>query len=459
MTKNEALGREALFATAPVGRALARMAIPTILSQIITLVYNVADSWFIGRTNNPYMMGAASLVLTVFLAATALSNVFGVGGGSLVVRLLGRGDREEARKAAAYSLILAFFCALAFSGLSLLFLDPLLRLLGASDNTIGYARQYLTFVVVIGAVPTVLSMTMSSLLRNVGFSRQAAFGLGMGGVLNIALDPLFMFVLLPDGYQVMGAAMATLLSNVCALAYFILVFRRVRHESVLTLPCRLERLQASSVRSLYAVGVPAGLSLFLFDLTNIVINRLSSSHGDLELAAMGLVLKVERLPLNVGIGICLGMVPLVAYNYAAGNIPRMKAFFRSARTAGLAVSVVCVALYRVFAGPVIRFFIEEPETVRLGTQFLQARCFATPFLFLSFHVVHFMQAVDRGPVSFWLAAIRQLGLNVPLLFCLNALFGMTGIIWTQAAADVINVVISYVIYARVVKGLAPAQSA
>ena len=138
--------------------------------------------------------------------------------------------------------------------------------------------------------------------------------------------------------------------------------------------------------------------------------------------------------------------------------PGREALFAAAPV-GLAVSVVCVALYRVFAGPVIRFFIAEPETVRLGTQFLQARCFATPFLFLSFHVVHFMQAVDRGPVSFWLAAIRQLGLNVPLLFCLNALFGMTGIIWTQAAADVINVVISYVIYARVVKGLAPAQRA
>ena len=443
--------KTALFETVAVPKALFTMAVPTIVSQLITLIYNMADTWFIGRTNNPYMVAASSLVLTVFLMAGALSNLFGVGGGSLMVRLLGRKEEDEAQRVASWTVVMAAVCALGFSLLCLMFMDPLLRLLGASDNTIVYARQYLIFVVVIGGVANVTSGVMSFLLRNAGYAREAAFGLGMGGLLNIALDPLFMFVLLPDGSQVMGAGIATMLSNVASLGYFLWMFHRVRRDSVLDIPKRVEKLRPESRRNIFSIGVPAALSLFLFDLTNIVINRLSASHGDIELAAIAIVQKVERLPLNIGIGICLGMIPLIGYNYASGNRSRMRAFFTAARVAGLAVAAVSVLMYYVFADRLIGAFIGDAETVRLGTSFMRARCFATPFMFLSFNMVHFMQAVNRGRESFLLAAIRQIGLNIPILLIMNALFGMMGIVWTQAIADFINVIISYVIYHRVVK--------
>lgn len=435
----------------PIPAALAKMAIPTIVSQLITLIYNMADTWFIGQTNNPYMVAASSLVLTVFMMTTALANLFGVGGGTLTVRLLGSQQEGEARKVASLSLVMAAGAALVFSALCLIFMEPLLRLLGASDNTLGYAKQYLLFVVVLGGLPTVLSNTMSSMLRNVGFSREAAFGLSFGGLLNVVLDPLFMFVLLPDGYQVVGAALATMLSNCVALGYFMVIYRRVQGSSILALPRRIEKIQPKSMKSLLSVGVPAAMSVLLFDLTNMVINRLSSSYGDFQLAAMGIVLKVERLPLNIGIGICLGMVPLAAYNYAAKNYDRMRGFFSAARLAGLCVAVVSVALYYFGAPWLIRTFIQEPTTAGYGIQFLQARCFATPFMFLSFHMVHFMQAVDRGKISFCLAVIRQICLNIPILFLMNALFGMSGIVWTQLTADIFNVIISYIIYFRIIR--------
>ena len=267
----------------------------------------------------------------------------------------------------------------------------------------------------------------------------------------MVLDPLFMFVLLPEGYQVVGAALATMLSNCVALGYFVLIYRRVQGSSILALPRRIEKIQPKSMKSLLSVGVPAAMSVLLFDLTNMVINRLSSSYGDFQLAAMGIVLKVERLPLNIGIGICLGMVPLAAYNYAAKNYDRMRAFFSAARLAGLCVAVVSVVLYYFGAPWLIRTFIQEPNTAGYGIQFLQARCFATPFMFLSFHMVHFMQAVDRGKISFYLAVIRQLCLNIPILFLMNALFGMNGIVWTQLTADIFNVIISYIIYFRIIR--------
>lgn len=447
----EKAGAKEIFETKPVASALAKMAVPTIVSQLITLVYNIADTWFIGQTDNPYMVAASSLVLTIFLMLSAIANLFGVGGGNLVVRLLGAKDEEEAEKVASLSLVMAVGAALLFSLLCFIFMNPLLRLLGASDNTIGYARQYLLFVVVIGGLPTVLANTMSAMVRNIGYSREAGFGLGMGGVLNVILDPVFMFVILPDGCQVMGAAIATMLSNMITLVYFVWIYHRLKGKTVLSLPHSVEKIRRESLGSLFSVGVPAAMSLLLFDLTNIVINRLAAGHGDTQLAAMGIVLKVERLPLNIGIGICLGMTPLVAYNYAAKNLKRMKDFFVAARFAGLIVSFLCVIFYRIFASVIVDAFISDADTVRYGTEFLQSRCFATPFMFLSFHMVHFMQAVNRGKVSFQLAVIRQILLNIPILFLMNHLFGMSGIVWTQLIADIINVIISYIIYGRLVK--------
>lgn len=448
---NQNAGTKEIFETKPVASALAKMAVPTIISQLITLIYNIADTWFIGQTGNPYMVAASSLVLTIFLMTAAIANLFGVGGGSLVVRLLGSKDEEEARKVASLSLVLAAAASLLFSVLCFVFMNLLLRVLGASDNTIGFARQYLIFVVVIGGLPTVLANTMSAMVRNIGYSKEAGFGLGMGGILNVILDPIFMFVIFPDGYQVAGAAVATMLSNIITWIYFILVYRRLERTTVLSLPRGIEKIRRESLNSLFSVGIPAAMSLLLFDLTNIVINKLAAGHGDIELAAIGIVLKVERLPLNIGIGICLGMMPLVAYNYASKNYKRMKDFFSAARFAGIVVSILCVIFYRVFASGIINAFISDGDTVRFGTEFLQSRCFATPFMFLSFHMVHFMQSIDRGKVSFQLAVIRQIFLNIPILFLMNYLFGMSGIVWTQFIADTINVVISYMIYERLIK--------
>ena len=440
-----------IFENKPILQALAIMAVPTIVSQLITLVYNIADLWFIGQTDNPYMVAATALVATIFLMATAIANVFGVGGGNLVVRLIGGKNEEEAKKVASWSVAMSAFWAIVFSVLCFIFMNPILYALGASENTIVYARQYMFFVVVLGAFPTVMSNTMSSMLRNVGYSKEAAFGLGMGGVLNVILDPLFMFLIMPDGYEVVGAAIATMLSNIIALIYYIVIYQKVKDVTILELPKRIERILPESKKSLFSVGLPAACSLILYDSTNMVINMLSSSHGDLELAAMGIILKVERLPLNIGIGICLGMTPLVAYNYAAKNKDRMEAFFRAARTSGLIVAAISLILYRFGASYVMRAFISDVETVRLGTAFLRARCFAPPFMFLSFHMVHYMQAVDEGKISFYLAVIRQLCLNIPILFLLNAIFGMNGIIWTQVTADILNVIASYIIYGNVMK--------
>ncbi len=438
--------RRYLFEEDEVSHALAVMALPANASQLITLVYNLADTWFVGRTNNPYMVASCSLVLPVYMLTIVISNIFGAGGGTLISRLIGNDNDEEASRVSSACIWMALVSAVVFSCLCLWGMTPLLRFLGASDNILEYSRQYMFYVVVLGSIPVILNNTLSSLLRSIGLSSQASFGLSMGGLLNILLDPLFMFVILPDGKQVMGAAIATLLSNIIALIYFIVTYRKACLKTVLRIRIKGRYPTAGSLKDIFGVGFPAAAGIFLFDLCTIVINRLSASFGDIELAAIGIVLKAERLPLNIGVGICMGMVPLLAYNYSSGNRERMDAVFTFGRAVGLGIGLISVILYYVFAPVIMQAFIGDADTVRFGTQFLRARCFATPLMFLCFSMVHFTQAIGRGKESLWLAVIRQLIFNIPLLFLLSRLFGMKGIVWTQALADFFTVIISYIIY-------------
>lgn len=447
--KTQKKNEKYLFEEASVPRALAVMALPAIVSQLITLIYNLADTWFIGRTNNPYMVASCSLVLPMYMLTVVISNVFGVGGGTLIARLIGRGEDTEASKVSAACVRMSLIGSAVYSVLCFAAMTPVLRLLGASDAVLGYAKQYMFFVVVIGGIPVLLNNTLSSMLRSIGLSSEASFGLSMGGVLNIALDPLFMFVILPDGQQVMGAAIATMLSNMAALVYFVIIYRKECTRTILRFRLWGQKLSSGSLHAIFSVGLPAATSLLLFDACMTVINRLSAGHGDIELAAIGIVLKTERLPLNIGIGICLGMVPLLAYSYSSGNIRRMDTVFRFGRGVGLLIGIVSVILYYVFAPQIMHAFIADTDTVRFGTQFLRARCFATPLMFGCFSMVHFSQAIGRGKESFWLAVIRQLVFNIPMLFLLNRLYGMMGIVWTQAIADFCTVIVSYIIYARI----------
>ena len=346
-----------LFESVPVPRALAAMGIPTIISQLINLIYNMVDAFFIGRTGNSYMMAATTVTLTLTMMNVAFSNLFGVGGGSLIARLMGVRREEDAKRVSAYSLRGCLLLSVSWSVVIGVFLEPILRVLGASANTLEFAKQYSILVIVIGSTPAILSLTLAHLLRNTGYSSQASFGLSLGGVLNIVLDPLFMFVLLPRGQEVIGAALATLISNVVGCGYLLFAFVQAQKKAPLSLNLRLARgLDRGHVRSLYTVGVPSAMLTGLFDLASISVNILSAAHNDLVLAAMGIVMKVERVPNAINVGLCQGMLPIVAYNYSSGNHARMKQTIRTARFYGMVVSAVAIVLLEIFAKPVTNLF-------------------------------------------------------------------------------------------------------
>ncbi len=434
-----------LFEKMPVPKALAAMAVPTVISQLIVLIYNMADTFYIGRTNNPYMVAGAALILPIFNVCIAVANIAGTGGGTLIARLMGADQPRRARRIASFSVWFSVFIGLFFAVMTGIFMSPLLSFLGASDQTFSFARQYCTCVIVIGAMPTITSMTMGNLLRNVGCSKQAGFAVSMGGVINIILDPLFMFVLLPPGNEILGAGIATALSNTITCTYLIILIMRLDNP-ILHFSLREGLPEAALLGSFFGVGIPAAMGPFLFDLDYIVLDRLMAAHSDIALAAIGIVLKAERLPLNVGIGLCLGMVPLAAYNYSAGNLPRMEKILRTARAAGIAFSLVSIALYELFAPYLIRFFIRDAATVSLGSDFLRIRALATIMMFLSFIYVYFFQALGQGRIALFLVVMRWLMINIPMLFIMDMFFGLYGLAWSQLVSDVMVAFLSWLIY-------------
>lgn len=440
--------QEDVFKNLPVSKALIKMILPAVASQLIVLIYNMADTFFVGQTNNPYMVAGTSLILPVFNISLCLAGLAGIGGGSMISRLLGQEREEEARKVSVFSLYLAIFIAALFSLGMGLFMEPILNILGAGNNTHDYARQYATCVIVIGGIPTVLSNVLSNLIRSIGRSREASTGIILGGLLNIALDPLFMFVLMPEGNEVLGAGIATCLSNCVALLYFIVVLIRMGKNSVISFSPALGFPRRSSVLAVFGVGVPSAITTLLFDLDYVIIDRLMVSYSELALAAVGIVLKVERFPLNVGLGICQGMMPLVAYSYSAGNEKRMNDTVRLSRNLGLIVAAVSIVLYELFAPEFSRLFISDSETVALASQFLRVRVLATPLMFMSFFTVYLFQAFGKGRISLFLGVTRWMVFNIPMLFLLNSIFGMFGLVWSQATADTLTVILSLCVYKR-----------
>lgn len=442
-----------LFERMPVGKALLTMAVPTIISQMITMLYNLADTVFIGMTNDPYKVAAASLVSVLFFMLNALANLFGVGGGSLLSRLLGEKREEDARRVSSFSIYGSLVVATVYALVSFLLGEKLARLLGASDNTVGYSTSYLMWVVVIGGIPSTIGLTMSHLIRSAGYAKESATGLALGGVCNILMDPLFMFVLLPAGQEVTGAAMATFLSNVISLVYFLVMYRRLRKKTVLSLSPKHWNPGRELIGAVMAIGLPSAATSLLANLTSIVKNNLTANYGDIELAAYGIVMKADMLPLNVGMGLCQGMMPLVAYNYAAKNYPRMRAFTRTAQIAGVTAAGIFIAVSELFAPQIIWLFIKDEATIAYGKDFLRIACLATPFMISNFQKIYCLQAMGKGVESLVLGVCRQGLFAIPMLLIMNHFVGLYGVVAAQLLSDGMTFVLSTLLYRHVYRRL------
>ena len=446
-----------LFEQSPVLRAVLALAIPTVVSQIILVIYNMADTFFIGLAGSDAKITAVTVCMPAFMFLSAISNLFGVGGASVIARALGGGDGDKARATAAFSFWGCAGTTLVYAALATIFMHPFVDLLGGSDPAVhGPACQYLTWTVALGGLATSLNALLGHLVRSEGHSVQAGFGIALGGVLNIALDPLFMFALLPKGSEVLGAAIATSLSNLIATLYFLLVLWRKRAHSVLSLVPRRDALRHGIPADVLATGLPACLMTLCENISYAVLDNLMALSGTVMQAGLGVAKKVNMLAHCMARGMAQGVLPLIGYNYAAGNHARMRASVRLSAAISVALSTLWMTASLLLSRRLIGLFIQhESPSVAYGARFLQILCLGGPFSACAYAVISFFQAVGESRKSFLLAVLRKGVLDIPMMFALRRLVPTYGIVWATPVADVLCCATALALFTRFLGRLGP----
>ena len=441
-----------LFESAPIPKAVMKLAIPTVLSSLVMVIYNLADTYFVGMLNDPIQNAAVTLAAPVLLAFNAINNLFGVGSSSMMSRALGRKDMDTVYKSSAFGFYCALICGILFSVLYTVFSTPLLNVLGASAETAGATGAYLRWTVTCGAAPAILNVVMAYLVRAEGASLHASIGTMSGCLLNIVLDPIF---ILPWGLNLgaAGAGCATFLSNcVACLYFFILLFVRRGKTYVCIHPAQF-RPTRRIVKGVCGVGIPAAIQNLLNVTGMTVLNNFTSSYGSDAVAAMGIAQKVNMVPFYIALGVSQGIMPLISYNYASGNVRRMKkTFFFTARIS-LSFMVAVMIGYLFGAGELIRLFMKNEAIVAYGTAFLRGMCLAMPFLCMDFLAVGVFQACGLGSKALIFAILRKIVLEIPALYILNWLFPLYGLAYAQTAAEVVLGIAAVCVLARLFRKL------
>ena len=389
-------GKTEIFSEMPVAKAVLTLAIPTVISQLITVIYNMADTFFIGQLNDPLQVAAATISMPIFVFLTAFANLFGIGGSSMIARSLGRGDKAAARHASSFSIWT-------------------------------------------GAMVSILYGIIMVLSEPIIFPRRAH---------NIILDPIFIF-----GFdmEIRGAAIATMLSNLIATCYFILFIRSISDNSSITFSPSAYSLGNGVPGEIIAVGLPGFMMTLMGTISNTVLNHIVAGYSNSAIAGMGIAKKIDSLAYAIGQGISQGLVPLIGYNYSSGNRKRMKDSIRISFTLSLAAAFISTTLLFAMAEPVSYFFIDDEETALYGMKFLRIIALACPSTMINFMIISLFQAMGRKAQPFVLSFLRKGSLDVLLMLPLSFFFGLDGIAWATPAADWTALIIAIALFIHFMK--------
>ena len=449
-----------IFEDYKVPKAVATMAVPSMLGMLINIVYNLADTFFVGQTGDSNQVAAVSVSMPLFLLFMAIGNLFGVGGCAFISRSLGEGRKDRVKTISSFCIYTAIILGIIAGVVFLIFKQPLLYLVGASDNTIGYAQDYLKWVA-IGAPFVVTAITVCNLVRGEGSAKTSMFGMVLGQLVNIVLDPVFILdsgdklfgMTLPFGLNmgVAGAAIATVLGNVFSVVFFLIYF--LRGKSILSITSKRYSAKNGIAKSVVNVGLPASLNNLLMSVSNIIVNIVLVGYGDTAVAAMGVAMKANMLVVMLQIGLGQGVQPLIGYCYGAKNYTRMKKCLSFSICCNIVIGTVMMLFYLVFRENVVNMFINDARVVNLGVKMLTALMTPGPVIGIMFVLNFAFQGMGKGFQSLLLSIGRQGLIYIPLLFILNKAVGLNGIIWAQATADFVCVIMSIVMFTIVMNGI------
>ena len=422
------------FETMSVSKAIFLNAIPAIMAMLMVLIYNLADTFFIGKTNDGIQIASVSLTTPVFLIFTALGTVFGMGGTSVISRAFGEGRKDYAKKVCSFCMWGCVIMGTLSSLLLVTFLTPLLRWMGASDEVFPHAASYLRIVALCGPF-SLISNCFANVLRAEGQSSKAMMGQLLGNLINVILDPIF---ILTFRLNVKGAAIATVIGNLIGAGYYIVYF--LRGESQLSVSLRDFTVQEKVMTSVLAIGIPASLGALLMSVSQMVVNGMMAGYGDMAVAGYGVASKANMIVGTVGLGLGQGVAPLLGYSFGSNNRKKLLSYLKWSLFYALILGIVFEAGCYFGASGIIRAFISSTgsEEFQWGLRFFRI-LLVTDFLFGIYYVlVNTLQAMGKGLASFIVNVSRQGLVYIPLAILLNGIYQADGLAYAQPVSDVIS---------------------
>lgn len=431
--------------TDSVSKVVLKNAIPAVLAMLMVLVYNLADTFFIGQTHDDLQVAAVSLATPVFLIFMSLGSVFGIGGTSVISRVFGEGRREYARKVSSFCMWGCVGIGILMSACFLIFMDQILALIGVSTATWDLAKSYLTIVTLCGPF-VLIGNCFSNVLRAEGQPNKAMMGMLMGNLLNVILDPVMILLL---GWNITGAAVATVIGNVVGALYYIIYF--LRGQSSLSVNIKDFTVKNKICSSVLAIGIPASLSSLLMSLSSIITNGIMAEYGDMAIAGIGVGIKVTMITGMIAIGIGQGVQPLLGYCVGRRNWERYSKILRFSLLLSFAVSLVLTGICYLSINGIVSSFLTQPEAFDYGVKFSQI-LLTTSFLFGPLYcMINALQAMGAAVPSLIINISRQGLIYIPAAYLLNYMLGINGVVWAQPVADVLAILLSATLYVYVLR--------
>lgn len=439
-----------LFERMPIKGAVLRQIIPSIFSQMIVLIYNLADTYFVGMLNAPVQTAAVTVSYSAFVMLTAISNLFAVGGASLLARSLGQKNGKKARSVSAITFWCGLICAILFSLLFWCLASPVLHLCGATAETYGAAFQYAKWVIIVGGPGTILNVLLANLIRAEGKAVIAALGVSFGGFTNIILDPLF---ILPKflGLGAEGAGMATAISNLVATLFFLIFVCVKKKGMIITINPKHLKDMPEYIGGIVSIGIPSAIQYALTVVSVSALSKFVSGYETAAVAGLGIVKKLDQLPLYFSIGVANGLLPLLAYNYSSGNQKRRQDAFIFGSVISFGFSILCLVFYEAFAPALAGLFIKDAATIAYSSKFLRIMVVAMPMMSLCYPMIVQFQAMGKVKESLVCSILRKGVLDIPLLFLMNALVPLYGCMAVQSIVDSISLLVALYFYRKVHK--------
>ena len=438
-----------VFEKDSIPKAVFKLALPTVLSMIVAVFYNMVDTFFVGQTGDANQMAAVSVATPVFLFFMAAGNIFGIGGSSFLSRALGEKHYDKAKNISSFCLYAGIFTGLIGAVLMFTFMRQILEAVGTSSNTFDFAKSYLSWIAC-GGPAIVVSTAFTNLLRGEGAAQSSMHGMMAGTIANIILDPVFIldsFLGIPClGLGVAGAAIATVIGNIVSILFFFFHICSKKANSVLTLSPRYFAIRDGILKGVFLIGLPASLTNILMSMSNILMNKYLVSYGDIPVAGMGVAMKANMLVVFVQLGLAMGIQPLVGYNFGAKNFRRMKAAMKFALICDLIAGFLITIVYFIFSREIIRIFIDDDGVIGMGVIMLRALMMSTPILGIQFVLNFSFQAMGMAKQSLTLAVSRQGFIFFPATIILNSIFGLKGLVYAQPIADYVSILLAIAMF-------------